>query len=163
MIHVIHIYIFFMLENDNTSQQTTGQAWTRIHSMPHFIFIADCIKADLVALQSFYSADLRIYHWNRNLQHIRRTILHLIFNFKENIKLFCFHYFEWILTYIFFCLRRRRTALQFCNLQWKVMTNKTKSIASLHLKITMCLLDVIWWPSAYRELTWLFYHGMFAL
>ena len=42
-----------MLQNDNTSQQTTGQAWTRIHSMPHFIFIVDCIKADLVALQSF--------------------------------------------------------------------------------------------------------------
>ena len=42
-----------MLENDNTSQQTTGQAWTRIHSMPHFIFIVDCIKEDQVALQSF--------------------------------------------------------------------------------------------------------------
>ena len=80
-----------MLENDNTSQQTTGQAWTRIHSMPHFIFIADCIKADLVALQSFYSFNLRITLWKQNLQNKpRKAILYFNFNFKENIILFVF-------------------------------------------------------------------------
>ena len=104
MIHVIHIYIFFMLENDNTSQQTTGQAWTRIHSMPHFIFIADCIKADLVALQSFYSADLRIYHWNRNLQHIRSTSY---FQLQGKYKTFLFSLF-WMNTNLYLLLFKEK-------------------------------------------------------
>ena len=109
MIHVIHIYIFFMLENDNTSQQTTGQAWTRIHSMPHFIFIVDCIKADLVALQSFCSYNVRIYQCKRNLQYKRIEEIFFIscFPFQWKFNTFMFSLF-WMNTNLYLLLFKEK-------------------------------------------------------